>query len=221
MASKTYEEKYTKPELREKLKDQLKNSTKGGKKGKWSARKSQLLVTEYEKKGGDYKKDKNNEEAKSLRSWTDQEWQTKEGKGRARQQGKMKRYLPKKVWDLLDDRQKEEANRIKEKADQKGQHKVKWTPAIRKAFKQAGFDDDKNTKKKQDFYQKAKELDISGRSKMNENDLEQAVTNRLQQDLEQKNKKELYNIAKKLDVDGRSSLSKNELVNQIIKEELA
>ncbi len=53
MASKD-ENKYTKPELREKIKQELMQSDKGGKKGQWSARKSQLLVKEYEKQGGGY-----------------------------------------------------------------------------------------------------------------------------------------------------------------------
>ena len=48
------EEKYTDPELREQIKEELKESDKGGKKGQWSARKSQLLAQEYEKRGGGY-----------------------------------------------------------------------------------------------------------------------------------------------------------------------
>lgn len=66
MASKKYEEKYTKPELREQLKEEIKASDKGGKPGQWSARKSQLLVQEYEKKGGGYKKSQKDQEARSL-----------------------------------------------------------------------------------------------------------------------------------------------------------
>ncbi len=50
-----YQKDYTKPKLREQLKDKIKNGGKGGKKGQWSARKSQILVREYEKHGGGYK----------------------------------------------------------------------------------------------------------------------------------------------------------------------
>ena len=46
-------EKYTDPELREQIKEEIKESDKGGKKGQWSARKSQLLTREYEKRGGE------------------------------------------------------------------------------------------------------------------------------------------------------------------------
>ena len=43
---------YTKPELRERIKDRIMAGAKGAKPGQWSARKSQLLVQEYEKAGG-------------------------------------------------------------------------------------------------------------------------------------------------------------------------
>jgi hypothetical protein len=155
--SKDYKDKYTKPKLREKIKEKLKNSTKGGKKGKWSARKSQLLVQEYEKKGGGYKQDENNKEANSLKEWTDQEWQTKEQEGKARKDGKMKRYLPKKVWENLSEKEKKKAEKLKVEADKKGKHKVKWTPAIKKAF------------------EKAKLLDIKNRSKLDKKALKKKI----------------------------------------------
>ena len=46
---------YTKPELRKKLFNQIKAGTKGGDPGEWSARKAQLLASEYKKAGGGYK----------------------------------------------------------------------------------------------------------------------------------------------------------------------
>lgn len=46
---------YTKPEMRKRLFNQIKSGTKGGKAGQWSARKAQLLASEYKKKGGGYK----------------------------------------------------------------------------------------------------------------------------------------------------------------------
>ena len=45
---------YTKPKMRETLFKQIKAGTKGGDPGEWSARKAQLLATEYKKKGGGY-----------------------------------------------------------------------------------------------------------------------------------------------------------------------
>ena len=44
--------KYTKPGLRERIKDRVMKGTKGGKSGQWSARKAQLVASEYKKAGG-------------------------------------------------------------------------------------------------------------------------------------------------------------------------
>ncbi len=46
---------YTKPAMRKRLFNKIKAGTKGGKAGQWSARKAQLLASEYKKAGGDYK----------------------------------------------------------------------------------------------------------------------------------------------------------------------
>ena len=46
---------YTKPSMRKRLFNRIKAGTKGGKAGQWSARKAQLLASEYKKGGGGYK----------------------------------------------------------------------------------------------------------------------------------------------------------------------
>ena len=46
---------YTKPALRKRLFQRIKSGTKGGRAGQWSARKAQLLATQYKKAGGGYK----------------------------------------------------------------------------------------------------------------------------------------------------------------------
>ena len=46
---------YTKPALRKRLFQRIKSGTKGGSAGQWSARKAQLLATQYKKAGGGYK----------------------------------------------------------------------------------------------------------------------------------------------------------------------
>jgi hypothetical protein len=46
---------YTKPEMRKALFNKIKAGTKGGDPGEWSARKAQLLASEYKKKGGGYR----------------------------------------------------------------------------------------------------------------------------------------------------------------------
>ena len=46
---------YTKPTMRKRIFEKIKAGSKGGKPGQWSARKAQLLASEYKKKGGGYK----------------------------------------------------------------------------------------------------------------------------------------------------------------------
>ena len=46
---------YTKPTMRKTLYKKIKAGTSGGKSGQWSARKAQLLATQYKKAGGGYK----------------------------------------------------------------------------------------------------------------------------------------------------------------------
>ena len=46
--------KYTKPGLRESIKKRITAGSKGGKPGQWSARKAQMVASEYKKAGGGY-----------------------------------------------------------------------------------------------------------------------------------------------------------------------
>jgi len=80
-------------ELWERVKKEIMKSDKGGEKGKWSARKSQLAVQEYKRRGGEYsgKKSKDN----PLVKWTEQEWDYINPKL------KRGRYLPEKVREQL------------------------------------------------------------------------------------------------------------------------
>mgnify|MGYP003654927655 FL=1 len=46
---------YTKPTMRKRLFNKIKAGSKGGNAGQWSARKAQLLASQYKKAGGGYK----------------------------------------------------------------------------------------------------------------------------------------------------------------------
>lgn len=125
----------TKPRLWEKVKKSVLKSPKGGVSGKWSARKAQLAVAMYKKKGGGYygKKSPSN----SLRRWTREDWgyisDTKKGKKSVRKSKKKSvrkskksvrkgRYLPKKVRERLSESEKKRENRLK------GTKRGKWIP---------------------------------------------------------------------------------------------
>ncbi len=211
--SDDYDEKYTKPDLRRKIKDEIMDSDKGGDPGQWSARKSQLLVQEYEKQGGGYKGDKD-EDAKSLEEWTKQNWQTVEGGADARDEDGTKRYLPEAVWDELSDEEKREAERTKEEASKEGEQYVEWPDAVKKAYhKVTGGDAGGRTK--EELYEKAQELDVSGRSKMSKDELQKAVDEAQAEKPENKTKEELYEQAQELNVEGRSKMDKDELAEAV------
>lgn len=77
--------KYTKPGLRESIKKRVMAGSKGGKPGQWSARKAQLVASEYKKKGGGYQGGKGSKQ-KALSKWGKEDWQTKDEyeKGKAK-----------------------------------------------------------------------------------------------------------------------------------------
>jgi hypothetical protein len=136
-----YAKDYTHPELRERLKEEIKAADKGGAPGTWSARKSQLLTQEYEKQGGDYEhKDEPTDAQRSLKQWSDEDWQTADGSAQARGDGETDRYLPKKAWEELSDSEKEETRTRKREASKQGQGDVPNTEGAKQARKDAHLD---------------------------------------------------------------------------------
>ncbi len=123
MSGKTaddYSDDYTDPELRARLKEDIKAGDRGGRPGQWSARKSQLLVSEYEQHGGGYRHDgERTASQQHLQEWTEQEWHTADGGDRARGSDGTSRYLPDAAWQLLSDEEKRATDRRKKSgADQ-------------------------------------------------------------------------------------------------------
>lgn len=134
--AKDYEKDYTKPKLREQLKEEIKAGSKGGKAGQWSARKSQILVKEYEAQGGGYKHSGQKTEAqKSLSAWTEEDWQTADHKAAIRD-GKTTRYLPKEVWNQLSSEEQEQTNMLKVKGSKSGKQYIDNPEEIREILKQ-------------------------------------------------------------------------------------
>ena len=177
MAKKMTEKKYTRPELREEIKQELMQSDKGGKPGQWSARKSQLLVQEYERQGGGYEGGKD-EAARSLEKWTKQDWQTQDGNANARGGKTTKRYFPKQAWELLTEEEKREAEQTKRKGSGKGEQFVEYTPAMKQALarvQEAGQKTGGEGDTRQALYQRAQQLGIAGRSTMSKEQLRQAM----------------------------------------------
>lgn len=136
-----YEKDYTDPELRERLKEEIKDSDRGGRAGQWSARKSQLLTQEYEKRGGGYRHPgERTSSQKSLQEWTEQGWQTEGGSANARHDGETERYLPRTAWEEMTPKQKRDSQDAKRKASAQGRQHADNPKAARSARADAELD---------------------------------------------------------------------------------
>jgi hypothetical protein len=127
---------YTKPVLRETLKKTIRASDKGGRKGQWSARKSQLLVKEYEKRGGGYTGEKTAAQ-EHLKKWSAEKWQTKTGRARARHGKVTARYLPAKAWEKLSPAQRRATDKKKRAGSRSGKQFVANTTAAKRVRRSA------------------------------------------------------------------------------------
>ena len=142
MAAKSPEKTYTDPALRQRLKDEIRQGDKGGRPGQWSARKSQLLVHEYEKAGGGYLSEQPTEAQEHLREWTEEKWTTQDGQPAAQADG-MHRYLPKEAWDKLSPEEKAATEQKKHAADAAGHQFAPNTEAAQEARVEAQEHEDK------------------------------------------------------------------------------
>ncbi|MBI0474720.1 hypothetical protein D9601_05010 [Sphingomonas sp. MA1305] len=155
----------TDPALWETVKAEVTAGAKGGRKGQWSARKAQMAVAEYKKRGGGYKggKDPHN----SLHEWTEEDWGTKSGV----ESGKTgERYLPKKAREALSDEDYARTTAKKRADTRKGKQFSAQPDDI--ADKARPYRDHRS---KANLYEEAKKRDIKGRSTMTKADLVKAL----------------------------------------------
>lgn len=132
---------YSNPTLREKLKDKIMAGDRGGKPGQWSARKAQMLASEYKKAGGKYKKGLSKPQ-KDLKKWTGEDWMTRSqyetGKSdKAITDKYTKRYLPRKAWSKLDPNERISTDVKKRTISEKGKQFVANTAKAKSASKKA------------------------------------------------------------------------------------
>jgi hypothetical protein len=155
----------TDPKLWEEVKDEVTAGSKGGKKGQWSARKAQMAVAEYKKRGGGYKGEK--DEDNSLHQWTEEDWGTKSGK----ESGDTgERYLPRKAREALSDEEYKRTTAKKRADTRKGkQHSAQPKDVADKTRKY------RDHRTKAELYAEAKKRDVPGRSKMNKDQLAKAL----------------------------------------------
>lgn len=155
----------TDPDLWEKVKDEITAGAKGGKKGQWSARKAQMAVAEYKKRGGGYKGGK--DEDNSLHQWSEEDWGTKSG---AKSEESGERYLPKNAREALSDEDYARTSAKKRADTRKGKQFSAQPDDV--AEKTRPYRDHRS---KADLYAEAKKRDIPGRSTMSKNELAKAL----------------------------------------------
>ena len=204
-----YGDTYTDPKLRWRLKEAIHASGKGGGEGEWSARKAQLLTQEYERRGGGYTGEKDADQ-ESLEDWTDRDWQTADGMADAASGDHTSRYLPRDAWALLPEAAQREAEKTKEAADEQGEQVADWPDRVQRTMAELGYAEGEGLTR-DELYERAKELDVKGRSDMTKDDLKSAIVEFYRDDHGEPTKDELYERAKALGVDGRSDMSKDEL----------
>ncbi len=162
----------TDPKLWERVKAEITKGDKGGDPGEWSARKAQMAVQEYKRRGGGYKGKKTEEN--SLVQWGHEDWGTKSGKPSG-ETGE--RYLPKKARETLSDAEYKRST-AKKRADTKAGRQFSKQPrdiarkaaSARRTGKGAGHE-----RSKADLMAEARKRDIPGRSKMSKAQLERAL----------------------------------------------
>jgi hypothetical protein len=154
------------------VKRDLTRSDKGGKPEQWSARKAQLAVQEYKRRGGGYRGRKPKDT--SLEQWTEEEWGTKSGR-KSLESGE--RYLPKRAREELTDEEYRATSDKKRRDLERGKQHSRQP--LRVAEKTARYRDGRTGERreptKSDLYQEARRRDLPGRSNMSKAELAQAL----------------------------------------------
>lgn len=115
--------KKTDPDLWDTVKAEITSADKGGPSGGWSARKAQLAVQEYKRRGGGYVGRKTSDN--HLKAWEREDW----GTGSGRPSGETgERYLPKEARDALTPAEYRRTS-AKKKRDSKAGKRVSKQPA--------------------------------------------------------------------------------------------
>ena len=210
--------KKTDPKLWEEVKDEITQSDKGGDPGQWSARKAQMAVSEYKKRGGGYDDSGPDQDDTDLHEWTEEDWDTRSGEASG-ETGE--RYLPKKVRMLLTEDEYRRSTAKKREDSHEGDEQYSDQPDdVREKI--ARLKDGGPTLDM--LHERASELAIEGRSSMNKGELVDAIEKATDENgrgagsrsaLEGKTVDELHDMAGERGIEGRSSMNKGELVDAL------
>ena len=207
--------KKTDPDLWEEVKDELMESDKGGEPGQWSARKAQMAVQEYKKRGGGYEDDGPDQDETDLHEWTEEDWGTKSG-GQSNETGE--RYLPKKVRMLLTEDEYARSTQKKKQGDDQFVDQPEDVKDKVARIKENGPTRDM-------LVERAKDLGIEGYSDMDKDALLDAIDEATDENgrgkgskasLEARTKEDLMEMARERDIDGRSDMDKEALIDALV-----
>lgn len=158
--------KRTDPKLWERVKQDITDSDNGGEPGQWSARKAQMAVQEYKRRGGGYEGRK---PKTHLDQWTEEDWGTRSGE-RSRDTGE--RYLPKKARERMSD---EQYNRTSEKKRRDTRQGRQYSKQPKEAERIGAHARGQGEPTKQELYREAQRRDIPSRSRLSKDDLARAL----------------------------------------------
>ncbi len=209
----------TDPDLWETVKDEITQGGKGGEPGQWSARKAQMAVREYKRRGGGYDEDGPSKDDTHLHEWTEEDWGTKSG-GESGETGE--RYLPKKVRMLLTE---DEYRRSTERKRGGEEQFVDQPDDVRGKVSRIR----ERGPTKAMLEERAADLEVEGRSSMTKDELLAAIEEATDEDgrrvghgraegsggLTDRTKDELMGMARERDVEGRSDMTKGELAKAL------
>jgi hypothetical protein len=162
--------KKTDPNLWDKVKHDITQGDRGGKPGQWSARKAQLAVQDYKKRGGGYEGPKTGDN--HLQQWTNEDWGTKSGKTSG-ETGE--RYLPKRARERLTGKEYTETTGKKRGDTRKGKQFSPQPRPIAKKTAQDRGQADLARLKRTELMAKAAQAGVGGRSRMSKDQLVKAL----------------------------------------------
>lgn len=153
------------PGLWEEVKEEITNGARGGRPGQWSARKAQMAVQEYKRRGGGYDESGLAQDETDLHQWTEEEWGTRSG-GQSGETGE--RYLPREVRMILTEDEYRRSTRRKK--DGSGQFVPQPDDVRDKAARIRNHGPTLEM-----LQERARDLDIEGRSGMDREALLDAI----------------------------------------------
>jgi hypothetical protein len=158
--------KRTDPDLWERVKSEVTAGGEGGNPGQWSARKAQMAVQAYKRRGGGYEGPKRTDN--SLRRWTEEEWGTRSG----RKSGETgERYLPKAAREALSDDQHRRTTAKKRADAREGRQFSRQPPDVAREAARSR----RHEPTRAELYERAKRRDLPGRSRMSKDELREAL----------------------------------------------